>query len=197
MVGKGESMNIHEKLMSIQSRLKAPKNQYNSFGKYYYRSLEDISEALKPLLADVKATMTVSDEPVIIGDRVYIKATATITDTEDPTQTIINTAYAREPATKKGMDDSQITGATSSYARKYCLNGLFCIDDNKDADSMPPVATITSAQANEISSLVDRTGADLEAFLKYAQADTVENIQSSKYGPLKSMLLAKESKVAK
>lgn len=132
-------MNIHEKLMTIQSKLKAPKNQFNSFGKYKYRSLEDISEAVKPLLSEVKATLTVSDEPVMIGDRIYIKATATITDAEDPTQTIINRAYAREADNKKGMDPSQVTGATSSYSRKYCLNGLFCIDDNKDADSQPPI----------------------------------------------------------
>lgn len=193
-------MNIYEKLMAIQGRLRAPKNQYNSFGKYHYRSLEDISEAVKPLLSEVKATLTISDEPVIIGDRIYIKATARFTDAEDSTQFITSTAYARESLTKKGMDDSQITGATSSYARKHCLNGLFCIDDNKDADSMPPAETetfISTEQINEISGLIDRTGTDLQAFLKYAQADAVASIQPGKFGQLKSMLLAKESKEEK
>lgn len=132
-------MNIHEKLMTIQSKLKSPKNQYNSFAKYKYRSLEDITEAVKPLLNETKTVLIIEDEPFMIGDRVYIKATANFVDTEDTTQVIKNTAFAREPLSKKGSDDSQITGATSSYARKYCLNGLFCIDDNKDADSQPPV----------------------------------------------------------
>jgi hypothetical protein len=186
-------MNIYEKLMAIQGRLRAPKNQYNDFGKYHYRSLEDITEAVKPLLSQVKATLTVSDEPVAIGDRVYLKSTATLTDAEDTAQTITNIAYARESATKKGMDESQITGATSSYARKYCLNGLFCIDDNKDADSMPPATTtITPEQVRELSGLIESTETDISAFLKYAQADTVEMIRSEKFGQLKSMLLAKE-----
>jgi hypothetical protein len=111
--------------------LKAPKGQYNSFGKYHYRSTEDILEAVKPLLKGL--VLTVSDEIVsVTADRVYVKATAKITDGKD---TIESTAFAREPLEKKGMDSSQITGATSSYARKYSLNGLFLIDDNKDADS--------------------------------------------------------------
>ena len=186
-------MNIYEKLVVIQSSLRAPKNQYNSFGKYNYRSLEDISEAVKPILSQVKVTLTTSDEPVIIGDRIYIKAVAILTNAEEPTQTVVNTAYARESLTKKGMDDSQITGATSSYARKYCLNGLFCIDDNKDADSMAPETQvqITDVQAKELIELISKTGTDLAAFLKYATADRIENISSARYGQLKSMLLAK------
>lgn len=190
-------MNIYEKLVVIQSSLRAPKNQYNSFGKYNYRSLEDISEAVKPLLSQVKAALTISDEPVIIGDRIYIKAVAILTNAEEPTQTVVNTAYARESLTKKGMDDSQITGATSSYARKYCLNGLFCIDDNKDADSMAPetqTVKVTEVQAKELSELISKSGTDLAAFLKYAQADKVENIAHDRYGQLKSMLLAKSQK---
>lgn len=131
-------MNIYEKLLKIQTTIKVQKLQYNAFAKYKYRSLEDITEAVKPLLAETKATLTISDEPVCIGERVYIKAKATLTDTEDLTQAITNTAYAREQLTKKGSDESQITGAASSYARKYCLNGLFCIDDNKDADTEAP-----------------------------------------------------------
>lgn len=120
------------KLQEIQHRLKAPKGQFNKFGKYHYRSCEDILEAVKPILHEVGCTLTLSDEVVMIGDRYYVKATAHLVG-EDTNEVV--TAYARESATKSGMDDSQITGSTSSYARKYALNGLFCIDDNKDADT--------------------------------------------------------------
>lgn len=128
-------MNIYEKLLAIQQELKAPKGQYNSFGKYKYRSCEDILEAVKPICAKYNALLTVSDELVYMGDRYYIKATATLIDTEEGKSYTQNTAYAREEETKKGMDGSQITGTASSYARKYALNGLFCIDDTKDADT--------------------------------------------------------------
>lgn len=130
-------MNIYEKLLAIQTKIKAPKSQYNKFGGYYYRSCEDILEAVKPLLEEVKATVTVRDEIELIGNRYYVKATATLIDTEtaDRMAVVNNIAYAREDETKKGMDGSQITGATSSYARKYALNGLFAIDDNKDSDN--------------------------------------------------------------
>lgn len=127
-------MTITEKLAIIQQELIAPKNQYNSFGKYNYRSCEDILEGLKPCLKKVNAAVTVSDEIVCIGERYYIRAIATLHDAETASS-ISNTAYAREEESKKGMDASQVTGATSSYARKYALNGLFCIDDVKDADS--------------------------------------------------------------
>jgi hypothetical protein len=120
------------KLIEIQKNLKAPKNQYNSFGKYNYRSAEDILEAVKPLLIKHELLMTISDEIELIGNRVYVKAIVTIVDNE---KIITTTAYAREPESRKGMDDSQITGASSSYARKYALNGMFCIDDTKDSDS--------------------------------------------------------------
>lgn len=126
--------NIREKLMAIQTELKAPKGQYNSYGKYHYRSCEDILEALKPHLKTNNCTLTVSDEIVQIGDRYYIMAVATLYDNKSE-DTIQNKAYARESFDKKGMDDSQITGTASSYARKYCLNGLFLIDDTKDADT--------------------------------------------------------------
>lgn len=123
------------KLMLIQASLKAPKNQRNAFGNYNYRSCEDILEAVKPLLYDTQTTLTISDEMVEVGGRIYVKATATLKDCE--TWEIIeqNSAYARESESKKWMDDSQVTWATSSYARKYALNGLFCIDDVKDADA--------------------------------------------------------------
>ena len=129
-----KKMGIYEKLMTVQQNLKAPKNQYNSFGKYKYRSCEDILEGLKPCLKEVKATVTIDDEIVEVCGRVYVKATAHFHDAETG-EMIVNSAYAREPQDKKGMDDSQVTGATSSYARKYALNGLFMIDDTKDADT--------------------------------------------------------------
>lgn len=126
-------MEFIEKIVAIQSELKAPKGQYNSFGKYNYRSCEDILEGVKPLLAKHGLVLTIRDGIELIGDRFYVKATATITDGKEQLST---EAYARESADKKGMDASQVTGATSSYARKYALNGLFAIDDTKDADTM-------------------------------------------------------------
>lgn len=125
-------MELNDKLLIIQSKLKAPKNQYNDFNKFYYRSAEDILEALKPLLKEVGCTLTISDEIVVVAERVYVKAIATLSDGKD---NISTTAFAREEESKKGMDAAQITGAASSYARKYALNGLFCIDDTKDPDS--------------------------------------------------------------
>lgn len=122
---------LAKSLIEVQSKLKAPKGQYNSFGKYHYRSAEDVLEAVKPLLAEQGLLLTISDEITTLGDRYYVKATATITNGEDKISCV---AYAREEESKKGMDGSQVTGASSSYARKYALNGLFCIDDNKDSD---------------------------------------------------------------
>lgn len=127
-------MSVLEKLSYVQTELKAPKGSYNSFGKYKYRSCEDILEAAKPLLAKQKASLVLSDSIELIGYRYYVKATAQFVDTETG-EKVENSAYARESIDKKGMDDSQITGATSSYARKYALNGLFLIDDTKDADT--------------------------------------------------------------
>lgn len=127
-------MSVYEKLSKVQTELKAPKGQYNSFGKYKYRSCEDILEAVKPLNAKHGVVLTVGDEVVEISNRFYVKATAKFVDIESG-EKIINTALAREDDSKKGMDGSQITGTASSYARKYCLNGLFCIDDTKDADT--------------------------------------------------------------
>lgn len=123
-----------KELFNIQQELKAPKDQKNDFGGYKYRSCESILEAVKPLLKNNNCILTINDELVQVGDRYYIKATATLTELKDG-KSISNSAYAREEETKKGMDASQITGATSSYARKYALNGLFAIDDNKDADT--------------------------------------------------------------
>lgn len=124
---------LTQKVGDIQHKLKAPKGQYNSFGKYNYRSCEDILEGVKPLLKEHNLALLIDDEIVQIGERYYVKATAKITDGRE---IVSATAYAREPDIKKGMDESQITGATSSYARKYALNALLCIDDTKDADTM-------------------------------------------------------------
>ena len=127
-------MSVHSKLKEIQKKLKAPKNQKNTFGGYKYRSCEDILEAVKPLLYENDCTLTINDEVVTVVDSVYVQATATLTDCESG-EGVTATAYAREQETAKGMSDPQITGSCSSYARKYALNGLFCIDDTKDADA--------------------------------------------------------------
>lgn len=128
-------MNLAEKLQKIQFEMKAPKNLFNKFGNYNYRNAEGILEAFKPFGEKYKVVLVLNDEIVNIGDRYYIKATATLYDTEDLAKPFSNSAYARESFDKKGMDDSQITGTASSYARKYALNGLFLLDDTKDADT--------------------------------------------------------------
>ena len=125
---------LYGRLLRVQKDLKAPKNQYNSFGKYRYRSCEDILEGVKPILQEYGCAIVLSDTIEQIGDRFYVKATATFYDCETG-ESVSNTAYARESDDKKGMDASQITGTASSYARKYALNGLLLIDDTKDADT--------------------------------------------------------------
>lgn len=127
-----KNMSIYRKLNEIQSKLEAPKNQTNAFGKYKYRSAEDILAALKPHLELHGLVLVITDEILLIGTRYYVKATVRLSD---GTESIETTALAREPEAKKGADDSQVTGATSSYARKYALNGMFAIDDTKDADA--------------------------------------------------------------
>lgn len=127
-------MGIQQKLLNVQTTLNAPKNQYNAFGKYNYRNCEDILEALKPYLKENGLTIKFDDSIEMVGDRFYVKSVVTLTDIETG-EVVNNTAYAREEESKKGMDGSQVTGASSSYARKYALNGMFCIDDNKDSDS--------------------------------------------------------------
>jgi len=139
-------MTLHESLAQIQGSLKAPKNQFNSFGKYSYRNQEDILEAVKPLLKGL--VLNVSDEIILIGDRYYVKATATLTNGTD---SISASAFARESETKTGMDLAQLTGSTSSYARKYALNGLFAIDDAKDADTMDNSQPVAKPEAKPLS----------------------------------------------
>lgn len=133
-----------DKLLKIQIELKAPKNQYNSFGEYRYRSCEDILEAVKPLLKETNSVLLLSDEITEVGERIYVKATATLKDEKD---SISVSAFAREVEEKKKLDGSQLTGVASSYARKYALNGLFCIDDTKDADTNEYVQKTSQAKA--------------------------------------------------
>ena len=196
-------MNVYEKLMTVQTKLRAPKGQYNSFGKYSYRSCEDILEALKPLLAEVGAIINITDEIKVIGDnfetmevedkktgeksvrlvgrRFYIEATAMFIDVETG-DSIVARALAREDEAKKGMDLAQVTGSVSSYARKYALNGLFAIDDNRDPDStnkhgkdikpnMTPVSGITEAQLKRLYAIGNKAG-----FKKDVVAATVKKM---------------------
>ena len=165
---EGKIMNVYEKLMTVQTKLRAPKGQYNSFGKYSYRSCEDILEALKPLLAEVGAIVNISDEVKLIGDRFYVEATAMFLDCETG-DSVVARASAREDETKKGMDLAQVTGSVSSYARKYALNGLFAIDDNKDSDAtnthgkdikpnMTPVSGLSEAQLKRLFAIGNKAG---------------------------------------
>lgn len=176
-------MNLKEKLVAIQGELKAPKNQYNSFGDFKYRSCEDILEAVKPLLKKQKVVLTLSDEVVAVGDRVYIRACATIADTESE-EHYSNVAYAREALSKPKMDDAQITGTASSYARKYALNGLFLIDDTKDADTdehakqtgkEKKTKETKKATANQIK-LVKGLVQDIDAMLTYYGLEKIEDL---------------------
>ena len=153
-----------KKLVAVQAALKAPKGQFNKFGGYKYRSCEDILEAVKPLLLEQGLQLTITDEPVEVGGRIYIKATATVTD---GSETAAVSGYAREAETKKGMDESQITGTASSYARKYALNGLFLIDDTKDADAtndhQKPKAAPRPKQAAKPKAAPQPQGGELKA----------------------------------
>lgn len=179
---------INIKLMNIQQELKAPKGQYNDFGKYAYRSCEDILEAVKPLLKKEKVVLTISDELQYIGNRYYIKATATLIDTESDA-TISNSAYAREEETKKGMDGSQITGASSSYARKYALNGLFGIDDNKDSDT-------TNIQIKEEKEDKKASPKQMELIQKYYQGENLTKLlEVNNLEKLEDMSINKASEI--
>lgn len=172
-------MNIYEKLSNIQQELKAPKNQYNSFGGYAYRSCEDILEAVKPLLKKYNCTLQLEDYLENIGERYYIRAIAKLVDTEKPyveddeicaINCITNSAYAREEENKKGQDASQITGASSSYARKYALNGLFLIDDVKDSDTTnigKQEDTSTKKASKKQLEYIDTLDIDIVAMCEY------------------------------
>ena len=187
---------IYEKLLNIQNELKAPKSQFNDFGKYKYRNAEDILESVKPLCFKYKATLTLSDEIVLIGERYYVKATATLTDNEKPELKIWITAYAREEESKKGMDGSQVTGASSSYARKYALNGLFNIDDTKDSDSTnthgkdgkeTTTQEVTNEEILKLFALAEQAGYSKDTVFKQAKEKykkEVENLKKAEYNQL-------------
>lgn len=174
-------------LQAIQTELKAPKSLYNSFGKYHYRSAESILEAVKPLLAKHNAELTLSDDIVAVNERIYVKAMATITD---GTESVTVTAFAREPDDKKGMDSSQITGTASSYARKYALNGLFLIDDTKDADTdeyhnqtTEPSVQVKVETYKQMQAEIHRTGTDINklcAFYKVKALNELTEEQAQK-----------------
>ena len=157
-------MNIYEKLLKTQVELKAPKGQYNSFGKYKYRSCEDILEALKPVLDKFKLTLFIKDDVIEVNGRNYVKAVITLVNIEKPDEIIETSALAREEETKKGMDGSQITGASSSYARKYALNGMFMIDDTKDSDS-------TNTHGKEEKTEAERKKEAIEVINKLADTE--------------------------
>ncbi len=193
-------MDINEVLIKIQSDLKAPKGQYNDFGKYNYRSCEDILEAVKPLLKELNVSLTLSDEIVNVGDRYYIKAIATLANNES---NITVTAYAREEESKKGMDSMQLTGATSSYARKYALNGLFAIDDTKDSDDLNKHGTdydgkVTIGQVKTMEALLKKVDEGYtQRILDFNKVKSLNDLTPEQYG--KAMfsikaLLEKENK---
>ncbi|MBR0380851.1 MAG: ERF family protein [Eubacterium sp.] len=173
---------IRTKLMHIQTELKAPKNLYNSFGKYKYRNLEGICESVKPLLAKYGLAMTMEDSVRLVGDRVYVRAYVLLMDIESK-ETVDCTAYAREASTKKGMDDSQITGTASSYARKYALSGLFLLDDTKDADT------------DEYHTMTTRTKKATKAKDPDPEPeDEIERIKNQPIGKTKAVAFAKKLK---
>lgn len=172
-------MNIYEKLTEVQNELKAPKSKYNSFGKYNYRSCEDILEAVKPILKAKRLAMTVKDDVFNIGDRFYIMATVTVYDCESE-EKVTTTAYAREDADKKGMDGSQITGSSSSYARKYALNGMFAIDDTKDADGWNTHDKDRTVEKKEAERATEEQVAKLRALYKGKEDKLTELLD--KYG---------------
>ena len=171
-------MTIQQKLLNVQLKLKAPKNNYNSFSKFNYRSCEDILEAAKPILESEKLLLMLSDEIVQIGHRNYVKATATLLEAEKDGQVLQVVAYARESERKKGMDSAQLTGATSSYARKYALNGLFLIDDTKDMDTdefqkqkRKAVSNPLQAIYKEVIDGLDKVGKSKQDFMEMLGED--------------------------
>ena len=198
-----------EALRNIQSKLNAPKNMYNSFGKYSYRSCESILEAVKPLLKENGAELVLTDEIVMRGARTYVEATAIFTCGDDE---VIVKAYAREPENKKGMDESQITGTASSYARKYALNGLFLIDDNKDADTdehhiereersrkATPIKDdpkVEARQIEQIRALAEEKDVPIEAICERFRVGTLQDLTKTQFVTVVKNLEATPSKEA-
>lgn len=197
-------MGIYEKLLTLQANLKVPKGQYSDFGGYYYRSCEDITEAAKPLLTEVKAVLLLTDEVVVIGNRTYVKAAAKLIDTESDGVVEVD-GYAREDESQKGKDVAQITGSCSSYARKYALNGLFALDDAKDADAMPPAqqqaekpagssqdpansgraekptAKATSKQLGQLQAMAKQKGVAIDSIVKGYQLAQLQDMTTAQW----------------
>lgn len=190
---------IYQKLNIVQSKMKAPKNLFNSFGKYKYRNAESILEAFKPYGKELGLVLMLNDSVEQVGDRVYIKATATLIDIEDNSR-VEASAYAREPVNKKGLDDSQLSGATSSYARKYCLNGLFLLDDTKDADTdeyrtqaenqynAQKPQKVSDVQAKSLMNVITKKGLDADDLLSRVGADDISDLTPDKYNEIVMML---------
>lgn len=180
--------NVYMKLVEVQSELKAPKSQFNKFGNYAYRNCEDILEALKPILNKVKAIVNISDEVVLVGERYYIKATVKFIDAETG-EIVEASAMAREEENKKGMDASQLTGSTSSYARKYALNGLFAIDDTKDSDTTNThgkenATVLSEAQLKRMYAIGSKAGysnSKVDAMIKQKYNKEAKNMTKAEY----------------
>ncbi|MFU2361690.1 MAG: ERF family protein [Phascolarctobacterium sp.] len=181
-------MGIYEKLLTLQAKLKVPKGQYSDFGGYYYRSCEDITEAAKPLLLEVKAVLLLTDEIVVIGNRTYVKAVAKLIDTESDGVVEVD-GYAREDESQKGKDVAQITGSCSSYARKYALNGLFALDDAKDADALPPVqqpaekpaGKVTSHQLAQLQALAKQKGVAVDSIVAGYKLNSLQDMDTKQW----------------
>jgi len=194
---ENKPVGVADVLSSIQTELIAPKSQFNDFGKYKYRSCEDILEALKPLLKKYSACVTMSDNIVLIGTRVYVEARATLTVGN---ASVTVTAFAREAETKKGMDEAQITGAASSYARKYALNGLFSIDDTKDSDTTnthnagEPAKVITDAQLNILRDMLTASNGDEGKFCAWLKVESLDKLPAGCHQKAFAALKAKVRK---
>ena len=187
-------MNIYEKLLAIQTELKCPKNQYNSFGKYAYRSAEDILEAVKPLCSKNKAVLVLSDRIEQVGERYYVRTYATLQDTEDMNCSVTVEGVAREEESKKGMDGCQVTGSASSYARKYALNGLFDIDDTKDNDAINEESEADKYISEEQILKFKELGITETSAISYCKVDSLIKIPREK---AQAMIEAKEKSLKK
>lgn len=184
-------------LSVIQAKLVAPKGQFNSFGKYKYRNCEDILEAVKPLLLETGTILTLTDDIILVGERYYVKATATLTATKAD-ESISVSAFARESENKKGMDESQITGSSSSYARKYALNGLFQIDDTKDADTKENATeTISDADLSHLRDLLNSFDGKEGALCKFLKIEQLEDMRASDFKKALSAVEAKKKESEK
>lgn len=193
-----KNLTINDKLSAIQTKIKAPKNLYNSFGKYNYRNAESILEAVKPYLESLNLFLVINDSIVMVGERYYVRATATLADCETG-ESIEVSAYARETEEKKGMDGSQVTGATSSYARKYALNGLFLLDDTKDADTDEyakttgkgaPKEASEQELKDELNDLWERAGGK-DGFEDWYKKNTEKGFSTAVYANMKATLMKK------